>query len=159
MASSNKKNLDKDYVFNLIMPSAPEYVNTEEEEKKPLSPEDSDVPDAKQQPNTLSILESNINKAFSASSVKLSHSKELSVINLMENLVAERLDAAFEKFNCCRCDKCKKDVAALALNYLQPKYVVADADELAALLQECSTKEVSAALIKAILQIKNHPMH
>lgn len=77
----------------------------------------------------------------------------------MENLVAERLDAAFEKFNCCRCDKCKKDVAALALNYLPPQYVVADKEKLPQLLQEYFTKEVSGALIKAILQIKNHPRH
>ena len=156
--ASSKKNLDKEYVFNLIMPSAPEYVNTDKEEKKPLS---ADISKAEEPvvSNNLSLLENNINKAFTASSVKLSPAKELAVVNLMESLVAERLDAAFEKFNCCRCDKCKKDAAALALNFLPPKYVVADKDELPQLLQECSTKEVSGALIKAILQIKNHPRH
>ncbi len=85
--------------------------------------------------------------------------REYAVVNIMELLVSDRLDSAFSKFHCCQCDKCRKDAVAAALNLLQPEYVVAEADEIDALRREHSTKEVSAALVKAILQVRAHPRH
>ena len=46
------------------------------------------------------------------------------LVNLMEELVINKLDSTLDRFNCCKCDKCKKDIAALALNRLKPRYVV-----------------------------------
>ena len=90
---------------------------------------------------------------------RLRPAKELLLVNLAELLVADRLDAVFEKFHCCRCDKCKKDVAAIALNSLPAHYVVAEPEALPGLLAQCQTREVSSALVRAVLQVKNHPRH
>lgn len=81
------------------------------------------------------------------------------LMNLMERLVAQRLDDAFAKFNCCKCDKCKKDAAALALNRLPPKYVVATEDQIVELLSRQTQAEVLTAIIQAILVVKAHPNH
>lgn len=81
------------------------------------------------------------------------------LINLMERLVAQRLDEAFSKFNCCKCDKCKKDVAAMALNRLPPKYVVASPDQIVELISRQTYAEVLTAIIQAILAVKAHPNH
>ena len=47
------------------------------------------------------------------SGVKVRPARELMLVNLNERLVADRLDEVFEKFRCCRCDRCRQDVAAL----------------------------------------------
>ncbi len=146
--ASHKKDFDKDYIFNLIMPTDPEPAEDLEPEQIPK--ENPAVQDS------LSVLKERISQA---ATVQLRPAKELVLVNLMEQLVIDRLDAAFDKFNCCRCDKCRRDVAALTLNALPPRYVVAELDELPHLLEECSTKEISAALVKAILQVKSHPNH
>lgn len=163
MAKERKNNpkleFDKDYLFNLIMPSdsgparlVPDQI------PEALAQEQLDLsqPQA-QEPDSLQRLK---DRLFSKSEgVAFAPPRELVLLNLMETLVVDRLDAAFEKFNCCRCDKCKKDVAALALNSLPPHYVLCDPDNFQAQLEACSTKEVAGAIIKAILHVKSHPQH
>ncbi len=41
----------------------------------------------------------------------------------MEHLVMEQLEEILKHYNCCKCDKCKKDMYAYALNQLPAKYV------------------------------------
>lgn len=83
------------------------------------------------------------------------------LVNLMEELVINKLDSTLDRFNCCKCDKCKKDIAALALNRLKPRYVVMKEGE-----QEKRRKaelengsEVTGALVQAILIVKKAPWH
>lgn len=152
--AGQKPEFNKDYVFNLIMPSAP--VQPPQAEPQPTPPASAEAKPAEEN-DTLSLLRKRL--LAQPDTMRLSTPKEMVLVNLAEQLVADRLDAVFEKFNCCRCNKCKQDAAALALNMLPAHYVVAAPDELPALLEQCPTKEVSAALIKAILQVKNHPMH
>ncbi|MBC8585803.1 late competence development ComFB family protein [Youxingia wuxianensis] len=153
--AASKKEFDKDYIFSLIMPSAP----IASENIQPPS-DDSTTGGTDETPahDSLSILQDRISQITSPA-VKLRPAEEFVLTNLMEQLVADRLDEVFFKFNCCRCDKCRRDVAALALNSLPPRYVVVQPDELSSLLQDCSTKDVSSALVKAILYVKNHPNH
>lgn len=81
------------------------------------------------------------------------------LINLMEKLVLEKLDAAFSKFNCCKCDRCRQDVVALALNKLKPKYVVLPEDKPHPHLQNQVNAEVTTALVQAIITVRAHPRH
>ncbi len=151
---ASKKDFDKEYIFNLIMPTGPAA-----EEEPPI--QEQEPPEEYVEPagNGLDLLKERVSQAAAPPSVQLHSVKELVLVNLMEQLVVERLDEAFSKFNCCRCDKCRRDVAALALNALKPHYVVAEPDQLPALIKACDTKEISAALVKAILQVKSHPQH
>ena len=91
--------------------------------------------------------------------MQLRPAREQVLVNLAEQLVADRLDAVFDKFNCCRCDKCRRDVAAYALNSIPAQYVVAMPEELPGLLAAAETKEIAGALVKAILYVKAHPKH
>ena len=84
----------------------------------------------------------------------------LEVMGQMTTLI-RMLDSTLDRFNCCKCDKCKKDIAALALNRLKPRYVVMKEGE-----QEKRRKaelengsEVTGALVQAILVVKKAPWH
>lgn len=81
------------------------------------------------------------------------------LVNLTETLVADRLDAAFDKFNCCKCDRCKKRAAAFALNDLTPNYVAATVEQVEELLNVCPTKDVATAVVRAVLRVKSTPEH
>lgn len=172
--SQSQKGIDKEYIFNLIMPTtAGEEEELEMLAEEAAGPEPSPAaapsrPKAKVEeppeeeeedvPDSLSLLREKLSRPVTAS-VPLRPTKNLVVVNLVEQLVADRLDAAFDKFNCCRCDKCRRDVAALALNALPPQYVVAEPEELPLLLEKAPSKEIPTALVKAIIQIKNNPQH
>ena len=154
-----KQDFDKEYIFNLIMPSDPEPdAEDADNDSDALLPEPE--PAQSQVRDSLSVLRERINQpAPSHSAVPFRPANDLVLVNLMEQIVMERLDEAFEKFNCCRCDKCRRDVAAITLNLLPPQYVVAEPESLPVLMATCSTREVSVALVKAILQVKNNPKH
>ena len=81
------------------------------------------------------------------------------LVSLTEAMVAERLDAAMEKLGCCRCDRCKKRAAALALNELPPNYVAAKMEQIEALLLVGPAKEVAGAVNRAVMRVKATPEH
>ena len=49
---------------------------------------------------------------------------DIEICNIMQVLVEDRAERYMEMFKLCCCPRCKADVEALALNNLQPKYVV-----------------------------------
>lgn len=153
MASA--KGFDKEYIFNLIMPTA---AGEAEEREEPLAAAEP-VTEEPEGPDSLAQLREKLNRPVAAGGVTLRPGKNLVVVNLVEQMVSERLDEVFEKFNCCRCDKCRQDVAALALNAVPPQYVVAEPEEIPGLLAKASAKEIPGALVKAILQVKSNPQH
>ena len=114
--AGQKPEFNKDYVFNLIMPSAP--VQQPQAEPQPTQPADAQAKPAEEN-DTLSLLRKRL--LAQPDAMRLSTPKEMVLVNLAEQLVADRLDAVFEKFNCCRCNKCKQDAASLALNMRRPK--------------------------------------
>lgn len=81
------------------------------------------------------------------------------LVNLMEGFVESRIDEAMQKFNCCTCEKCRKDVLAITLNKLQPYYVIEEDLNLRDQKEKERAAEVAAALVKAILAVKAHPNH
>ena len=50
--------------------------------------------------------------------------------NYMEDVVLSIMDEVIGNMEICKCEKCKMDIAAIALNNLPPKYVVTDKGEL-----------------------------
>lgn len=106
---------------------------------------------------------SSMAKALKRNPVSLPFKEEnnMVLVNLMEELVISRLDSTLDRFNCCKCDKCKKDIAALALNRLKPRYVVmreGDQEKRSKAEQE-NGQEVTGALVQAILVVKKKPLH
>ena len=146
-----QKEFDKEYIFNLIMPTAS---GEQTEAADPIPAPEPEAPKAAPQEaeslDSLSLLREKLSQAAPAP-VQLRPARE--------QLVADRLDAVFDKFNCCRCDKCRRDVAAYALNSIPAQYVGAMPEELPGLLAAAETKEIAGALVKAILYVKAHPKH
>lgn len=84
---------------------------------------------------------------------------ESPLVNLMEAFVEKRLDAALKKFKCCACDRCRKDVLAIALNKLPPLYVIEDDADIRDLHERERAAQVATALVQAILAVKARPSH
>jgi len=82
------------------------------------------------------------------------------IINIMERLINDKIDIAIEKFRCCTCEKCRQDITAMALNKLHPKYIVAEPELLAEGLEDKEANtQVTTALVQAILKVKANPKH
>lgn len=143
----NKREIDKEIMFNKIMPSS--LLAASDPSEKSVSPADGSEPaPAVQNPQFIGD-----------SGVKLQKKETTILVNIVEYLVTEKLDSAFAKFNCCKCDKCKKDVAAIALNKLKPKYMVIQPDRISEVVAQQNSAEVATALVQGILQVRSHPRH
>lgn len=83
--------------------------------------------------------------------------------NLMEHEVKYSLDYILETSTVnCKCDQCKLDIMAIALNSLPPKYIVTEQgllySKIAILSQQFNT-DIVTSLIKAINIVNNNPRH
>lgn len=82
--------------------------------------------------------------------------------NLMEDFVMQNLDVVLSGAGCCTCDACKSDVAAYALNHLEPHYVATRQGKLMVKLQSYelqSRADVVAAVSEAAIMVANSPRH
>ena len=143
--------LNTQRLYDLLMPSA------EAPEAAPYDVPAEDQPAVTISNEKLDALRQRMTTA--ASSALADPGEGVVLVNLTEALVADKLDAAFDKFNCCRCDRCRKRAAAFALNDLPPHYVAARMDQIEELLAECSTKDAAAAVVRAVLRVKAAPEH
>lgn len=136
----SQNSLDKDLMFQKIMPSS---------KKK-------DGSDQTETATCASDLRSRIFAKADESGISMGG---IRAVNLMEEVVMQYLDGTIEKFNCCRCDQCRSDVIALTLNELQPKYVVGDSEHIHELAKQVPTKDVLASLVHAVIKVRSHPRH
>lgn len=85
------------------------------------------------------------------------------LVNVMEILVVETIeDILRANGDICRCDRCKLDVAAIALNKLSPKYVVTQEGEV--LLRTSALKQqfkvdIIRTVTEAVEVVRKHPHH
>lgn len=152
-----KKEIDKELMYKKIMPSSLKTQKTAEqtEQKSSETPSAADI--------VSPVLAGGApakKKLFpSEGGVPIKSANSTVLVNIMERLVVEKLDLVFSKFNCCKCDRCRKDVAAIALNKLKPKYVVTSQDAMEAMTSPQTSAEVYTALVQAILVVKAKPRH
>ncbi|MBI9012000.1 MAG: late competence development ComFB family protein [Clostridiales bacterium] len=87
--------------------------------------------------------------------MELKNYKEYAVDHVLPNLLRAFPDI-------CKCDKCLMDIKAIALNNLEPQYVVTDKGGLYAQVKEMSL-QYEANIMKAVLDgisvVSEHPMH
>jgi len=82
--------------------------------------------------------------------------------NYMEDIVLEKLAHTMDMLKACECEKCKKDVMAIALNELPPSYMTLPPGEVEAAVRKLRSGvevKVSATLIKAVQTVKANPAH
>lgn len=87
--------------------------------------------------------------------MELRNYKELAVNHVIPNLLRAFPDI-------CKCDKCLLDIKAIALNKLEPQYVVTGKGGLYAQVKEMNL-QYEANIMKAILDgislVSSNPMH
>ena len=83
--------------------------------------------------------------------------------NLIEDEVMYTINKLLsERKDMCTCDKCKLDIAAIALNVIPPRYVVTEIGELYGKVNNMSYQfdvDVIGEVTKAINIVKNAPHH
>ena len=84
--------------------------------------------------------------------------------NYSEDEVTKLLDTILMKYDdICKCEKCKLDIKALALNSLSTKYTVSEQGELytsaLAEVNKQQTIDVTMAITKAIEIVSANPKH
>ena len=129
---SNNRSIDKEAMYKKIMPSAAQKER---------------------------VNEFNEDVSLNTSVVqKPSYFQPKILVNLAELAVKERLNEALNRFKCCECDRCIKDIMAIAVNALPPKYVVRSEQDIAVELRKYEG-DVVGALVNAVLKVKNNPRH
>ncbi len=83
--------------------------------------------------------------------------------NYMEILMWQRLDDVLDAHpGVCRCEKCRYDIAALAMNFLPPRYVVTDRGQIYTkikALEQQFTIDIISAIAQAIKIVNTSPRH
>jgi competence protein ComFB len=80
----------------------------------------------------------------------------------MEDAVFSQMESILSDMNICTCEKCKLDIAAIALNNLPPQYVVTERGILFSKLETLQQQyeiSITAAIIRAGLLVKKTPWH
>lgn len=82
--------------------------------------------------------------------------------NVMEELVLHKLDDILKTVDCCKCDRCRLDIASYALNRLPPKYVITSQGELLSKLNFTdlqSDAQLTTAIIEGAMIVAKSPRH
>ena len=83
--------------------------------------------------------------------------------NVMDDCVEKKLNSVLPQMEqYCRCDKCRRDMEAYALNRLPAKYVLSDKGVVYQKFDSLSVQsdaEITTAVIKAIETIGKNPNH
>ena len=87
----------------------------------------------------------------------------MKLFNYMEDTAGNELEKLLKNTkDTCKCQKCKLDMLAMALNRLPPKYVISDKGRVYTKLDELNLQfqvDVVRELTKAILHISRKPQH
>lgn len=149
--SKNKRDIDKDVMYSKIMPSA---VRGSKIKNEAIEEKASEIRTIGAD-HVHSGGKANI---YPKNTITMPAPKPKVLVNLVEYAIKEKLDEAFAKFNCCKCDKCKMDVVAITLNKMTPKYVVIAEEDISIVMRKYSDN-VIPSIIKAIIEVKSNPRH
>ena len=82
--------------------------------------------------------------------------------NYMEVCISDTLDDVMKRTEICRCENCRFDIMAIALNSLPPKYVVTHKGQIytkLSMLHQQVDADVIREIIKAVQIVKKNPRH
>ena len=86
----------------------------------------------------------------------------LKIKNYMEDCVIDMIEPVLANLGCCTCEVCKFDIMAIALNSIQPKYVVTKKGQLYTklyALQQQFDVDIILAITKAAEMVSKNPRH
>ena len=158
--TNTKREFDKESMYSKIMPSG---ARKKEIEADGINEEEIDLlAEANKTLNEAAartVEAPKEKKVYSTAGIHIvKPEKQALLINITEYAVNRRINEAFAKFKCCKCDRCMKDVAAVTLNKLPAKYVVVDEDQIDEVV-DANSADVIPALVSAIMVVKANPRH
>lgn len=86
----------------------------------------------------------------------------MALVNIMEDIVRNKLSEMLKSENCCKCDRCIEDMTALALNKLPSKYVSTHNGELFSKIDSMvrqNSVDLNIAVAEAISCVSQRPSH
>lgn len=150
-----KKDIDKDLMYKMLMPSGSRTAKASQDAESPSGLSD--------EQNTRAALEEPLNQHKTIMrrevGVAFMDTQPTILVNTMESIVLEKLESALARFQCCKCDRCKKDIVAMALNKLPTKYMVLQEGQPTPDIDPQTNAQVVTAVIQAILAVRAHPRH
>ena len=87
---------------------------------------------------------------------------ELFLRNITEDIVISELDGMLNKLDCCKCDKCRLDIASYALHRLPAKYIATTQGELMSkisIIDNDFRMRVATEISKGAEVVKKNPRH
>jgi competence protein ComFB len=151
-----KKEIDKEQMYKKLMPSAPKSARPPLED---VLPENAAPLEEILGPNAVVSQPPKRTLEARKISVPALETFQSDVVNAMEGYVLQKLEQVLSRFQCCRCDRCKKDIVALALNKLPPKYRVVSEGQPLPDLDPQTSAQVVTALIQSVIQVRSRPRH
>jgi competence protein ComFB len=82
--------------------------------------------------------------------------------NIIEDLITYKLDELIEETDVCKCERCRTDIIAIALNKLPSRYVNSSGGDIMARMQALDDQmqaNITTAILKAIEMVKKKPHH
>ncbi|KPU43631.1 late competence development protein ComFB [Oxobacter pfennigii] len=93
---------------------------------------------------------------------KVLDNEQLEIKNHMETVVTQMFENMLKRLDICKCEMCRKDIIAYALNHLPPRYAVTQKGELYYRLAEFTQQfeiDVQVILAEAVQVISQNPRH
>lgn len=81
------------------------------------------------------------------------------LVNATEITVFEQLNKILDQRDICKCERCKLDIAAVALNNLPPNYVVSTEGEVIKAISPQLRIDVQRQIEQAIARVSARPHH
>ncbi len=81
------------------------------------------------------------------------------LINVAETVLFSILDKTIEEYDACGCERCRLDIAAIALNNLPPSYVVSTEGEVVKSIAPQLKADVRRQLDLALKKVSGQPHH
>ena len=151
--AKTKREIDKEQMYKKLMPSAARAAREQEAARRPAAGE------AAPAPEVTARAPSPRPSGPRRIAVPALDSHPMVVVNTMEAYVLGKMDELLERFSCCRCDRCKKDIVALALNKLPPRYMVLADGQPEPDMDPQTNAQVVAAMIQAVITVRTNPRH
>lgn len=157
----NKKDIDKELMYKKLMPSGSRSARPEAGEAEPSGPA-TPSPGTETAPGWAAPVPPPAARRTQEPrkvSVPVLDSRQTQIVNVMEAAVMGKLESVLARFQCCRCDRCKKDIIALALNRLPPRYMVLSEGQVPPDIDPKVNAQIVAAMIQAVLKVRAKPRH
>ena len=82
-----------------------------------------------------------------------------SLVNLMEEIIAEKINELAPRLGLCDCKICREDAMAFCLNGISPRYVVAVDGKVPPINNVYSVESLTSVVTRVINKIKANPRH